>query len=83
VKNNVTVYTDGQRLKMTFEEAVKNIIMPALDPRRCVICDAPLEYYGELDGVEDWHPLIATTTDYLRCDECAEAHILAETEVWQ
>ena len=42
-------------------------------PRRCIECNAPLEWYGELLGIEGWHPTITAemSIDYSRCGECA------------
>ena len=78
----VSVYTDGQHLEMSLDDVIKDVIAPTFHPRRCIGCGISLEYYDEMDGVEGWYPVMTTSMDYRRCEECADAFRIAETEEW-
>ena len=81
-KDIVSVYADGERQEMSLDDAIRDVVVSAFHPRRCLGCGIPLEYYDEANGVEGWHRVITSSRDYLRCGECANAFRIAETEEW-
>jgi len=79
-KDIVSVYADGERQEMSLDDAIRDVVVSAFHPRRCMGCGIPLEYYGEANGIEGWHRVIISSRDYMRCEECDNYFRIAGNE---